>query len=134
MAVTEMLHAARSAKLSPVIILFDLSAAFDTVNHKTLLFILMSLGIHATALQWITSYKEGQSDQMPKRESTSALQDEDASLVSHKGQYLVLFCSPSSDLLVRTYPQMYCHTTAMHMPLNSFSFSLPQNTHVSLRF
>ncbi|KAK3553835.1 hypothetical protein QTP70_012207 [Hemibagrus guttatus] len=36
LAVTEKLHAARSAKLSSVLILLDLSAAFDTINHKTL--------------------------------------------------------------------------------------------------
>ncbi|KAK3543792.1 hypothetical protein QTP70_027265, partial [Hemibagrus guttatus] len=36
LAVTEKLHAARSAKLSSILILLDLSAAFDTVNHKTL--------------------------------------------------------------------------------------------------
>ncbi|KAK3544414.1 hypothetical protein QTP86_011154 [Hemibagrus guttatus] len=49
LAVTEKLHAARSAKLSSVLILLDLSAAFDTVNHKTLLSTLRSLGIYTTA-------------------------------------------------------------------------------------
>ncbi|KAK3517883.1 hypothetical protein QTP70_026207, partial [Hemibagrus guttatus] len=49
LAVTEKLHAARSAKLSSVLILLDLSAAFDTVNHKTLLSTLRSLGICGTA-------------------------------------------------------------------------------------
>ncbi|KAK3571564.1 hypothetical protein QTP86_013194 [Hemibagrus guttatus] len=49
LAVTEKLHAARSAKLSSVLILLELSAAFDTVNHKTLLSTLRSLGICGTA-------------------------------------------------------------------------------------
>ncbi|KAK3517289.1 hypothetical protein QTP70_002930 [Hemibagrus guttatus] len=44
LAVTEKLHAARSAKLSSVLILLDLSVAFDTVNHKTLLSTFRSFG------------------------------------------------------------------------------------------
>ncbi|KAK3573201.1 hypothetical protein QTP86_015122, partial [Hemibagrus guttatus] len=55
--VTEKLHfAARSAKLSSVLILLDLSVAFDTVNHKTLLSTLRSLGICGTAWEWFSSY------------------------------------------------------------------------------
>ncbi|KAK3545250.1 hypothetical protein QTP70_002373 [Hemibagrus guttatus] len=56
LAVTEKLHAARSAKLSAVLILLDLSAAFDTVNHKTLLSTLRSPGICGTAWEWFASY------------------------------------------------------------------------------
>ncbi|KAK3526049.1 hypothetical protein QTP70_012887 [Hemibagrus guttatus] len=56
LAVTEKLHAARSAKLSSVLILLDLSAAFDTVNHKTLLSTLRSFGICGTAWEWFASY------------------------------------------------------------------------------
>ncbi|KAK3546357.1 hypothetical protein QTP70_025772, partial [Hemibagrus guttatus] len=59
LAVTEKLHAARSAKLPSVLILLDLSAAFDTVNHKTLLSTLRSLGICGTAWEWFASYLDG---------------------------------------------------------------------------
>ncbi|XP_053346637.1 uncharacterized protein LOC128516962 [Clarias gariepinus] len=54
LSVSEKLHAARSAKLSSVLILLDLSSAFDMVNHKILLSILTSLGICGTAWQWFT--------------------------------------------------------------------------------
>ncbi|KAK3545793.1 hypothetical protein QTP70_013127 [Hemibagrus guttatus] len=64
LAVTEKLHAARSAKLSAVLILLNLSAAFDTVNHKTLLSTLRSLGICGTAWEWFASYLDGRSYQM----------------------------------------------------------------------
>ncbi|KAK3521832.1 hypothetical protein QTP70_018558, partial [Hemibagrus guttatus] len=63
LAVIEQLHAARSAKLSSVLILLDLSAAFDTVNHKTLLSTLRSLGICGTAWEWFSSYLDGRSYQ-----------------------------------------------------------------------
>ncbi|KAK3539230.1 hypothetical protein QTP86_031269 [Hemibagrus guttatus] len=67
LAVTEKLHAARSAKLSSVLILLDLSAAFDTVNHKTLLSTLRSLGICGTAWEWFASYLDGRSYQEVQR-------------------------------------------------------------------
>ncbi|KAK3511618.1 hypothetical protein QTP70_012969 [Hemibagrus guttatus] len=63
LAVTEKLHAARSAKLSSVLILLDLSAAFYTVKHKTLLSTLRSLGICGTAWEWFASYLDGRSYQ-----------------------------------------------------------------------
>ncbi|KAK3537219.1 hypothetical protein QTP70_003376 [Hemibagrus guttatus] len=72
LAVTEKLHAARSAKLSSVLILLDLSAAFDTVNHKTLLSTLRSLGICGTAWEWFASYLDGRSYQVTWNGLTSA--------------------------------------------------------------
>ncbi|KAK3532253.1 hypothetical protein QTP86_012531 [Hemibagrus guttatus] len=73
LAATEKLHAARSAKLSSVLILLDLSAAFDTVNHKTLLSTLRSLGICGTAWEWFASYQDGRSYQVKWKGLTSAL-------------------------------------------------------------
>ncbi|KAK3527079.1 hypothetical protein QTP86_008796 [Hemibagrus guttatus] len=72
LAVTEKLHAARSAKLSLVLILLHLSAAFDTVNHKTLLSTLRSLGICGTAWEWFASYLDGRSYQVTWKGLTSA--------------------------------------------------------------
>ena len=56
LAVTEALHSAQAASHSAVLILLDLSAAFDTVNHRLLLDTLADLGIGGTALKWFSSY------------------------------------------------------------------------------
>ncbi|KAK1792163.1 hypothetical protein P4O66_012057, partial [Electrophorus voltai] len=60
-AVTEKFHAAKAAKLSSVLILLELSAAFDTMNHNILLFVLSRLGVTGSAWRWFQSYLEGQS-------------------------------------------------------------------------
>ena len=56
LTVTESLHAARASSLSSVLILLDLSVAFDTVNHQILLATLTEIGIAESALSWFTSY------------------------------------------------------------------------------
>ncbi|KAI4903988.1 hypothetical protein NFI96_027339, partial [Prochilodus magdalenae] len=71
-AVTERLHAATSARLSSVLILLDLSAAFDMVNHKILLSVLTDLGITGTAWKWFESYLEDCHYQVTWNGSTSA--------------------------------------------------------------
>ncbi|KAL6465781.1 hypothetical protein MHYP_G00259140, partial [Metynnis hypsauchen] len=71
-AVTEKLQSTISAKLSSVLILLDLSAAFDTVNHTILLDILTNLGITGYAWKWFKSYLEDCSYQVTWRGFTSS--------------------------------------------------------------
>src|SRR4029434_9095791 len=49
LSVTEALKTARAAAQSSALVLLDLSAAFDTVNHRILLSILSSMGISGKA-------------------------------------------------------------------------------------
>ena len=64
LAVKECLQTAQAASLSSVLILLDLSAAFDAVNHSILLSSLAATGICGMALDWIKSYLSGHSSQV----------------------------------------------------------------------
>ncbi|KAK1794955.1 hypothetical protein P4O66_010151, partial [Electrophorus voltai] len=66
-AVTEKVRAAKTVKLSPVLILLDLLAAFDTVNQNILLSVLSRLGVIGSAWKWFQSYMEGWSYQVSSR-------------------------------------------------------------------
>ncbi|KAK1799596.1 hypothetical protein P4O66_000475 [Electrophorus voltai] len=70
-AVTEKLHAAKAAKLPFVLILLDLSSAFDTMNHNILLSVLSRLGVTGSAWRWFQSYLEARSYQVSRLDIAS---------------------------------------------------------------
>ncbi len=59
LSVTEALRISKADSKSSVLILLDLSAAFDSVNHQILLTTLSSLGITGIPLHWFESYLNG---------------------------------------------------------------------------
>ncbi len=61
LSVTEALQIAKADSKSSVLILLDLFAAFDTVNHQILLSTLSSLDITRIPLHWFESYLTGRS-------------------------------------------------------------------------
>ncbi len=61
LSVTEALRITKADSKSSVLILLDLSAAFDTVNHQILLSTLSSLDITGIPLHWFEFYLTGQS-------------------------------------------------------------------------
>uniref|UniRef100_A0AAQ4NTG4 Reverse transcriptase domain-containing protein n=1 Tax=Gasterosteus aculeatus aculeatus TaxID=481459 RepID=A0AAQ4NTG4_GASAC len=64
------LHAAR-APLSSVLVLLDVSAAFDTVNHQILISSLKELGVSGSALSLLSSYLDGRTYRVTWRGSVS---------------------------------------------------------------
>ncbi len=61
LSVTEALRIVKADSKSSVLILLDLSDAFDTVNHQILLSTLSSLDITGIPLRWFESYLTGRS-------------------------------------------------------------------------
>ncbi len=74
LSVVEDLRLARTASKFSLLILLDLSAAFDTVNHQILLSTLLRKGITGTTLQWFDSYLSDRSFKVSWRGEVSKSQ------------------------------------------------------------
>ena len=55
-----------------LLVLLDLSAAFDTLHHNTLLRRLRAIGLSQTVLAWFMSYLVGRTNSIKIRDMTSA--------------------------------------------------------------
>ena len=71
LSVTESIRTASAKSLSSVLILLDLSAAFDTVDHQILLSSLKAMGVSGSALSLFESYLTDRSYQVTWRGSMS---------------------------------------------------------------
>lgn len=71
LVVTEELKVVVDQGCTAAILLLDLSAAFDTVDHGTVIRRLKEAGITGTALKWLTSFLEDMSFQLLEGEHLS---------------------------------------------------------------
>ncbi len=74
LSVVEDLRLVRAASNSSLLILLDLSSAFDAVNHQILLSTLLRKVISGTALQWFESYLSDRSFRVSWRGEVSKSQ------------------------------------------------------------
>ncbi len=74
LSVVEALRLVRADSKSSILILLDLSTAFDMVNHQNLMSTLLVKGISGTALQWFESYLSDRSFKVSWRGEVSKSQ------------------------------------------------------------
>jgi len=120
LSVTEDLRIAKADSKSSGLILPDLSAAFDTVNHQILLSTLSSLGITGIPIRWFESYLNGRSFKVAW--GWRYPQNINWSLGILRDRFLDPSSSPHTlHHWVPSYKHMVSHTIAMLMTRSSIS-------------
>jgi hypothetical protein len=127
--VTEALGTAKAD--SCLLILLDLSPAFDTMNHQILLSTLSGLGVSGSAHSWFASYLAGLSCQVTWRGSKSASHTLTTGVLQGSVLGSALY---TQSHLTPSYPHMVSLIIAIWMTFNYFSPSPPSDTKVATRF
>ena len=92
------IHLSLSRGEPTALVLLDLSAAFDTIDHPTLLNCLKSwFGVSGTAVKWFTSYLSHRFQAIKLGQPSLICMS--CCLEYHKALSLVLCCSPYTPLL-----------------------------------
>jgi hypothetical protein len=72
LSVLNYMQRAIDRKRITVLALYDLTAAFDTVEHKQLLDAIMSIGLNGMSLNWMTDYMSNRSQSVMIRDTLSS--------------------------------------------------------------
>ncbi len=124
LSVVGNLRLARTSSKSSLLILLDLSAAFDMVNHQILLSTLLRKAISGTALQWFDSYLSDRSFKVSWRGEVSKSQHlANRGATGLSSWTTSLFCLHGFTRFCH-FINMAFHITAMLMTLNSTSHSI----------
>ena len=96
-----------------ILVLLDLSAAFDTIDYSILLDRLSSkLGLKGTALNWFRSYQSGRSQRVPVRRSVSDKFDLRYGVPQGSGLNPLVFTVYASalfDVVKKHLPTVHCY-------------------------
>ena len=95
-----------------LLLLFDLSTAFDTVDHDTLLHRLQfTFGINGKGLSWFSSYLSGRSQQIAVNETLSAEFELQCGVPqgSCLGPLFTLYSSKLFEIIKHHFPTVHCY-------------------------